>query len=475
MLAGWLVAWHLLLGEALLITALAFLMFGLDDLFIDLTFFIRTLWRRLVIYTRHTPADAQSLAASALAHGRVGRIAILVPAWDESAVIETMLRHLTATLAYPDYRVFVGVYPNDPAGQAAVARVADPRLQLVRCARPGPTSKADCLNQLWAALCRFEGRSGRPFKAIVLHDAEDVVHAEELWVYNALIPKLAMVQLPVRPLPDPGSPWVSGHYLDEFAEAHAKDLVVREALGAAVPSAGVASGICRTMLGRIAATRALAGHSEGPFDANSLTEDYELGHRIKAHGGRAGLVRLKSRGERLVIATREHFPATLSAAIAQKSRWLAGIALAGWDRIGWPGGLADRYMLLRDRKSIITALLSVIGYGLLLLVGLDAILRLLLPQAAALPGLAPPGSLLAGLLLANLVLFGWRLLMRAGFTAHAHGLAEGLHAVPRTLTSNLINAASAFVAVRRYRQMRALTTLPGAPPPWGKTVHRFPA
>jgi adsorption protein B len=341
----------------------------------------------------------------------------------------------------------------------------------VRCPRAGPTSKADCLNQLWAALCRHETRVGKTFAAVVLHDAEDVVHADELWVYAALIPRLAMVQLPVRPLADAGSRWVSGHYLDEFAEAHAKDLVVREALGAAVPSAGVATGICRAMLGRIAARRALAGQSEGPFDAASLTEDYELGHRVKAEGGRAALVRLKSRGERMVIATREHFPATLPAAIAQKSRWLTGIALAGWDRIGWPGNLADRYMLLRDRKSILTALLGLVGYALLALVGVDAVLRMLLPEAAALPGLAPPGSLLAGLLLANLALFGWRLLMRAGFTAHAHGLAEGLRAVPRVLTSNFINAASALVAIRRYRHMRAST----APPVWGKTLHRFPA
>jgi adsorption protein B len=470
-LAGLLIVWHLLLGEALLLTALVFLVFGLDDLFVDIAYFARVLWRRLTVYTRHKAADAQSLAAQALARGPAGRIAILVPAWDESEVIEAMLRHLTATLAYPDYRVFVGVYPNDPAGQAAAARVGDPRVQIVRCPRAGPTSKADCLNQLWAALCRHETRVGKAFAAVVLHDAEDVVHADELWVYAALIPRLAMVQLPVRPLADAGSRWVSGHYLDEFAEAHAKDLVVREALGAAVPSAGVATGICRAMLGRIAARRALGGQSEGPFDAASLTEDYELGHRVKAEGGRAALVRLKSRGERMVIATREHFPATLPAAIAQKSRWLAGIALAGWDRIGWPGNLADRYMLLRDRKSILTALLGLVGYALLGLVGVDAGLRMLLPEAAALPGLAPPGSLLAGLLLANLALFGWRLLMRAGFTAHAHGLAEGLRAVPRVLTSNFINAAAALVAIRRYRQMRAST----APPVWGKTLHRFPA
>jgi adsorption protein B len=373
---------------------------------------------------------------------------------------------MTTMLDYPDYRVFVGLYPNDPEGHRAVAALADPRVQAVVCRRPGPTSKADCLNQLWAAMCREEARSGRRYKAIVLHDAEDVVHRDELRVHDALIPRLAMVQLPVRPLPDRASPWVSGHYLDEFAEAHAKDLVVREALGAAVPSAGVASGICRTMLGRLADAR-----SEAPFDAASLTEDYELGHRIKGMGGRAGLVRLKSRGEQLVISTQEHFPASFAAAVAQKSRWLAGIALAGWDRIGWPPGLADRYMLLRDRKGLFVALLGLAGYALLLLILLDALLRTLVPEAAALPPLVPDGSPLALLVLANLALFCWRLLLRASFTAHAHGWREGLRAIPRAMVGNIINAAAAMLAIRRYRTMLAST----APPVWGKTVHRFPA
>ena len=466
MLEQALALWHVLLAEALLLAAIAFLVCGLDDLFIDIAFFARLLWRRLTVYTRHQPADAQSIASR-----QPGRIAIFVPAWDESAVIAAMLRHLTATLDYPDYRVFIGLYPNDPEGQRAVASLADPLLQAVRCPRPGPTSKADCLNQLWAAMLRDEARSGRPYKAIVLHDAEDVVHAHELRVHDALIPRLAMVQLPVRPLPDPASPWISGHYLDEFAESHAKDLVVREALGAAVPSAGVASGICRQMLGRIAQMRAAQGHAEGPFDAASLTEDYELGHRIKALGGRAGLVRLKSRGERLVISTREHFPASFAAAVSQKSRWLAGIALAGWDRIGWPPGLADRYMLLRDRKGLLVALLGLAGYALLALVALDALLRALLPAAASLPPVAPAGAPLALLLLANLLLFGWRLALRAGFTAYAHGWREGLRAIPRALIGNIINATAALAALRRYRTMLASS----APPVWGKTLHRFPA
>jgi bacteriophage N4 adsorption protein B len=453
-----LAAWHIGLRELLLVLALGIALSGVDDLFIDLLYFARTLWRRLTIYRRHDRATAQSLRRA-----DPQPIAIIVPAWDESAVIGAMLANMLARLDYPHFRVFVGLYPNDPAGLAVVSAIDDPRLEAIVCARPGPTTKADCLNHLWAAVVDRETTTGALFKAVVLHDAEDVVHPQELWIYDALIPRLAMVQLPVMPLPDPRSRWVSGHYLDEFAESHAKDLVVREALGAAVPSAGVACAIDRQMLGRIA--DAAGGQ---PFDARCLTEDYELGHRIKALGGRGALVRVRSGSEAVVVATREHFPANFDAAVRQKSRWLTGIALAGWDRLGWPGGLADRYMLLRDRKALLASMLTIIAYVAAVLVLVDWAVRRSLPGAAELPPLMTPA--LTALLWFNAAMLGWRLLMRAGFTAHAYGRNEALRAVPRALASNVINAAAAWAAIGRYRKaMRDGATLS-----WDKTAHQFP-
>src|SRR3546814_21190588 len=99
-----------------------------------------------------------------------------------------------------------------------------------------------------------------------------------------------MVQLPVLPLIDPRSRWIAGHYLDEFAEAHGKDLVVSEALGASVPSAGVGCAIRRDMMDNIARL-----HGGKPFDEASVTEDYELGLKLGSHGGRRILVRSDER------------------------------------------------------------------------------------------------------------------------------------------------------------------------------------
>lgn len=450
-------AWRIGLRELLFVIGIGVAISGLDDLFVDLVYFGRNLWRRLAIYSRHPRASAESLRRP-----DPGPIAIVVPAWDESGVIAAMLTNLVSRLDYPRYRVFVGLYPNDPAGIAAVAGVRNHHIERVVCRRPGPTTKADCLNHLWTAVLAYEIRVGEHFKAIVLHDAEDVVHPQELWIYDALIPRLAMVQLPVMPLPDRASRWISGHYLDEFAESHCKDMVVREALGAAMPSAGVACAIDRRILGQIAAS---AGGA--PFDATCLTEDYELGHRIKALGGRGALVRLRSGNESVVVATRGHFPASFDAALRQKTRWLTGIALAGWDRLGWPGGLADRYMLFRDRKALITSLLTIAAYGAALLALVD------LGLCTAFPAVMPPPMMTNGMDTVqwlNTALLAWRLLMRAGFTANAYGPVEGIRAIPRVLASNIINASAAWTAARRYSAIMRGT----AQQAWDKTEHRFP-
>jgi adsorption protein B len=447
-----LAALDVVLRETALFAAIGFLLLGAGDLLLDLIWIGRSLWRRLTIYRRHDKATALSLAPAR----HPGAIAIFVPAWDEAAVIASMLRHALGGTDHDDFRLYVGCYPNDPATIAAVRSVADPRLRLVLGPAPGPTTKADCLNRLWEAMGEDEDRSGRRFKAVVLHDAEDVVHSAELRVFDALVERFDLVQLPVLPLIDRRSRWIGGHYADEFAEAHGKELVVREALGAALPAAGVGCAISREALDRLAAAHGT------PFDADSLTEDYELGLRLRLCGGRAAFVRLPAAPGKPVIATREYFPATLAAAVSQKSRWMRGIALCGWDRLGWSGGVAERWMRLRDRQSLLAALILAVGYlAFLLWTG---------RAAATLAGGAPPPRIpqpLQLLLLVNGGLLAWRLAMRAAFVTRAYGWREGLRSVPRTLIGNAIAMLAARQAVMRYVGGRGQAA-------WDKTAHAFP-
>jgi adsorption protein B len=442
--------------ELLLIAALGLLVSGLDDLAVDL------LW----LGGRARPAVAATPVAESMGADPSGAFAILVPAWDEGELVAAMLRRLLATMDHPRFHVFVGVYPNDPGTRAAVDGLRDARLTVVTAPRPGPTSKADCLNALWAAALARERASGRRFKAIVLHDAEDLVHPLELRVFDQLIPRLGLVQLPVLPLPDPDSRWIAGHYLDEFAESHGKDLVVRERMGAGVPSAGVATAIERTLLGRIAAAR-----GGPPFDPACLTEDYELGLMAARLGARGAMVRVRDAAGALV-ATREHFPARFDAAVRQKSRWLMGIALSGWERTGWAGGWAERWWRWRDRKPVVGAPLTLLAYAALALGLAVAGAGALWPNAlAGVPPLVPADGPLAWMLAANGALLAWRLAMRAWFTGREHGWREGARAAPRVLVGNAVNLAAMARAWRRWAAARRSA----GPPAWEKTAHRFPA
>ena len=144
---------------------------------------------------------------------------------------------------------------------------------------------------------------------------------------------------------------------------------------------------------------------------------------------------------------------------------MVGIGLSGWDRLGWRGGWAERWMRLRDRQSLLAALLLFAGY-------LAFALWLVLKAGEGAGGIAPAPlpPLLSLLVQLNLGLLAWRLVLRAGFTAHAYGWREGLRAVPRALISNAVAMLAAAAALSRYRTLRRTGRAA-----WGKTAHAFPA
>jgi adsorption protein B len=441
-------------AELALFAGVGFLLFAVNDLLVDLIYFCRRLWRALTVYSRHPRAYASYYVFNK----NPGLIAILVPAWDESAVIAAMLKATLQRLDYDHYRIFVGHYRNDPATAAAIASVADPRIEPVEIGVDGPTTKADCLNHLYDALIAYEVGQDCEAKAVVLHDAEDVVHRFELRIFDGLIDRAAVIQLPVLPLPDRHSRWIAGHYCDEFAEAHIKELVVREAIGAAIPLAGVGCAIERRALGRLAALQ-----DGRPFAGTSMTEDYELGLKLGALGLKTMFVRIPAQpGDQGVVASRGHFPATLGAAVRQKARWLGGIALSGWDRLGWSGGLGERWMRMRDRRGPLAALLLLSAYAAALLWS-----QLWLAEALGAPIHARLDSRLILLLTVNGWLLAWRVLMRVYFTSSAYGLGQGLLSIPRLLVGNVIAMLAAARALAIH--------LGGGATRWEKTSHIYPA
>jgi adsorption protein B len=439
--------------ETMLFAAVGLLIGGIDDLLVDLVFLARRL--RLGRRPRMTLATLASPR-------RPGRIAVFVAAWDEVAVIGDMLATAVQRFDHPDYCIYVGLYPNDRGTILAAAAVAerDSRIRLVIGPRDGPTTKADCLNVLWHALQRDDAASRIATKAIVLHDAEDLVHADELRIFDTLIERYDVVQLPVLPLVKRGAQLVSGHYADEFAEAHAKQLVVRTALGAGMPLAGTGCGITPDILAIVAAQR-----GGDPFDASSLTEDYELGLRMADLGARGMFARVgDSRGG--VVAVRAFFPGTIDTAVRQKTRWMTGIALAGWDRTGWarPLAFADHWMRMRDRRGPLAVVVLAMAYCALPAWATAAAVHWYqgsVPRFDRSPGV--------WLLLANTALLCWRLVTRMIFTGRSYGVREALWSLPRFVVGNFVALNAAPRAVVRYVAM-----LRGAAPVWDKTRHEFP-
>jgi bacteriophage N4 adsorption protein B len=441
--------------ELILFSAIGFLIGGMDELIVDLIWLARNFWRRKFVYSAHSRVDSNTI----LPARQPGSLAIFVPAWDEADVIAQMLSAATTRYGDANYMIFVGCYRNDSATIIAVKSVAHPKIMLVVCDRDGPTTKADCLNALWRELNIDELHKRISYKAIILHDAEDLVSASELKIFDRLIETCGLVQLPVIPIVDPDSRWISGHYCDEFAEAHCKTLVVREFLGAGVPAAGVGCAISRDALALLANARA-----GDPFDVDSLTEDYELGLRLHALGQKTIFVRLPEHGEAGMVATKAHFPATLEAAVRQKSRWIIGIALAGWDRLGWSDGLFECWMRLRDRRAVIASVILTSAYLAAILTGLFMIYGLL---GGTLPELVFANvETLIGI---NIILLFWRIVMRAYFVTHLYGWREGLTSIPRTIIGNVIAIMASRRAVAQYWGIAK-----GQAPIWDKTAHKFP-
>lgn len=157
-----------------------------------------------------------------------------------------------------------------------------------------------------------------------------------------------------------------------------------------------------------------------------------------------------------LVAVRAYFPDTLDAAVRQKRRWMTGIALAGWDRLRWNGGLAERWMRLRDRRAVIAALVLAVSYlgmalGLLTsALGVDVVY-----PAWAMPILSTCATLLV-----------WRLLIRAVVVGRVYGWREGVRAIPRVFVANAIAIRAGISALCNY--------VPGAMPVWDKTTHHFP-
>ena len=459
--------------------ALLIFVSSVDDLFIDLWYWTRRIYRSLTVKRDH-PA----LTVAQLREKAEQPIAIMIPAWLEYDVIAAMIENMVEVLEYQQYVVFVGTYMNDPETIAEVERMRRRYKQLRRVEVPhaGPTCKADCLNALVADIAVYERENAMEFAGIVLHDSEDVLHPLELKFFNYLLPRIDMIQLPVASLEREWYELVAGTYMDEFAESHAKDMVVRESVAGVVPSAGVGTCFSRRAL------RALCENTSNlPFNTDSLTEDYDVGNRLAQLGMQAifgvfpvtfrvhrkswvGSKGGRDKIVRMPLCVREFFPDTFRLAYRQKARWVLGIGLQSWEQIKWQGSFAARYLLLRDRKSTVTAIVNVLAYLLVLQFIFIHLAMVAGWQNLFFPSLFAENSGWRVLIYLNVITLVIRCAHRIYFTTVLYGWKHGLMSVPRMVVSNFVN----FMAVCRAWRLYLSYLFRGRVLAWDKTMHDFP-
>lgn len=461
------------------IVAVVIFISSVDDLFIDLWYWSRRIFRSLTVKRDH-PA----LTVVQLREKSEQTLAIMVPAWLEYDVIAAMIENMVEVLEYQHYVIFVGTYVNDPATIEEVERMRRRYKQLRRVEVPhaGPTCKADCLNAVIAAIFAHEQENAMEFAGIVLHDSEDVLHPLELKFFNYLLPRMDMIQLPVASLEREWYELVAGTYMDEFAESHAKDMVVRESVAGVVPSAGV--GTCFSRRALVALGKAT---DNKPFNTDSLTEDYDVGNRLAQLGMHAifGVFPVKFRVERkswfrpsgrreiiirMPLCVREFFPDTFRLAYRQKARWVLGIGLQSWEQIKWQGSFAARYLLLRDRKSTVTAIINVLAYFLVLQFILIHVAMITGWRSMFFPSLFAENSGWRVLIYLNAITLAIRCAHRVYFTTILYGWKHGLMSLPRMVVSNFVN----FMAVSRAWRLYLSYLFRGRALAWDKTMHDFP-
>lgn len=455
--------------------AIMMLISGIDDLFIDIVYWTRRLWRSLTVYRKN-----DYLGYKQLYEPEEKALAIMVPAWNETGVIGNMASLAANTLDYENYHIFVGTYPNDPDTQRDVDEVCAlfPNVHKVVCARPGPTSKADCLNNILDAILQFESNANFTFSGFILHDAEDVISPMELRLFNYLVARKDLIQIPVYPFERKWTHFTSLSYLDEFSELHGKDVPVREALAGQVPSAGVGTCFSRR------AVLALMVDGDGiAFDEQSLTEDYDIGFRLRQKGMEEIFCRFpvikdddsKSTpfGQRArtakVICVREYFPDTYTTAVRQKSRWIIGIVFQGFKTHRWSSSPVLNYFLWRDRKGAIANFLSFAAMLVMLQLVALMIYQSTVDGAWQFLSLFVGGAWLSTLLWINFFLMANRMLQRIIFVTGYYGLAQGLMAIPRLFWGNVINFMANWRAIRQVIQHGDPRRVA-----WDKTTHDFP-
>lgn len=442
------------LATALFVLGCIVLLASLDDVIIDILTFTKLKKPRIP----ELPADAGKLKGR-----RKPSIAIFVANWHEADVLGPMVERNLENFTYGPVKFVLGVYPNDTETLAVARKLAlkYPRsVQVIVNRRNGPTSKGQMLNEMFAQL--YAKPATAPDLA-VLHDSEDVIAPQSFAIYARESQRHAMIQIPIFSIDSRHRSLVGATYMEEFAERHTRELLVREQMGAFVPSAGVGTCLRKDLIVHFISKR---GHVLQP---GCVTEDYVLGAEAHRDGFSTSFAAFKSAphkpgGTGSIIATLEYFPKDFGASVRQRTRWTYGIGFEGAKRLGWFGSGWNRFFLYRDRKGAIANFLPCIS------------LVLLIACLTIGPDFSEFSELQRNILLlvlgANSFNIVLRVVQKSLALRDVYGTYDLLGVIGRWPVAMVINAYAAGRAWRSYLVESARASKPIA---WAKTQHELPS
>ncbi len=454
-----------------LVASCVFALSGADDLIIDTFFYTFVAW-----YRGPLVGKTEEQLYEETGHIAPRPLVIMLPAWDEASILYPAVSAIMQRLDYPSYWIFIGVYPNDKETQEAANRLAaeHDNLRVVITKNDGPTCKADCINTIIADIRKFEEEQGISFVGFLMQDAEDILNPNALTILNASLELADIVQLPVLSLPRSRWLFTAGHYMDEFAEFHSKEVLVRGFLTGTVPGAGV--GTCYSNK-TIETAQSMSGSDKNGipeiFNTASLTEDYDLSMRLTETDLKHDLLWIhpeKKSDYTNFAVTQEMFPSVFWQSVRQKTRWTIGISFQGWAEMGWKGGLATKYFYWRDRKMIFFSHAIVLGYMAILFYWCLFLYVYFVPDAYNLPPLLPEDSSFWYVIWFIVFLLAHRLIQRHIWTGYHYGLKSLPPVTPRYFASVFINYFAMVRAIKAW--VRHLRT--GEVIGWDKTAHDYP-
>lgn len=383
----------------------------------------------------------------------------MVANWHEEDVLEQMVEGNNKGIQYGSHHFFLGVYPNDLITRKIATDLSTrfENVHVIVNSKSGPTSKGQMINEIIVGIKAVEEQKELHFDLFIIHDSEDIIHPLSMKLFNMESQNLDFMQIPIFSLNRERFQLVAGTYMDEFSETHTKELMVRNAYGASIPSAGVGTCVSRKLVDFIIEQNA------GSFlHPDSLTEDYILGLQSHYGGYRCGFVCSQVtdgvfKGD--FIATREYFPSGFIQSVKQKTRWTIGIVFQGYKKIGWHSSLLENYFLVRDRRGPLNSIISVSAAVAFIFILIDP-------------------SVMSELLQTNFIYLFYfnsvglliRCIQRIRFVGFVYGSYPVLFILIRWPISILINALASLRALYQYSMsqlgIKKLT--------WSKTQHSLP-